>query len=300
MATKYKCKLAPKFDSIEKYIWEIRSLQLKDPDQWTGRTFYYCNPPYYKMKAITNTEKVIHFSFKDSSVPVHLRSGGKGFCHQMAQDYISDSNVLNVYYKGKRFRLRFEHLEQEVKIQSGSNYFYADLQGKISSPSWFINDIGTDSLIIEISFSSRSKIKKQSGYRESNLAAIEVNYKDCFSYQNEKYFPTYSDEKLEKAQQTLLKFIDNSYPSFKVLHFPSQKNKRYQEGRITRRAKSAYSSQEKSVPEIPNQKLDRSNYVIPNLQVSESSNTSNFIHNKKETKSFLCKVYRKLKNLIRK
>ncbi len=297
MATKFKCKLEPHPDSTEKYIWEIRRLQFENPDVWLGRIYYYCHPPYYKMKAVTNTDKVIHFSFNDPDVPDHLRKGGKGFCHQMAQDYVCKSKGVNVYYKGKRFRIQFEFLKQEVRVESGSDYFNADLQGKINSPKWFVDDIGTDHLIVEINFSSKSKIKKQSGYREANVAAIEVNYKNCYSYQNEKYFSEYSDEKLEKAQQTLFKFIDNSYASFKVLHFPSQKNKKYQEGKISRKAKSTYFNQKKINSTTHNKEDSQTSYTAPDPVVSDPLHTTikhTIKHEKEATKS----VFQKIKEFI--
>ncbi|MEQ9467917.1 MAG: hypothetical protein RLN88_10935 [Ekhidna sp.] len=216
------------------------------------------------MKAVTNvTKQIIHFSFNDCLVPDHLRSGGKGFCHQMAQTFIRDSLSLNLRYKRKNFKVVFITLEEEVEIKKEDERFYADLKGKICSPKWFIEEVGSDDLIIEINFSSKAKIGKQAAYRNTNNAAIEINLKDCYSFRNEKYYSNYSDEQLEKAQLTLQKFIRNSNFNCKVLHFPSQKKKRFQESVTTRRAKEVYLNQSKNLtPLVANNRKPNEEVII--------------------------------------
>lgn len=254
MATKYKAKIAPHENSTEFPIWKIRALQFADPKKWLGRDYYYCHPPYYKMKAVTNvTKKVIHFSFNDPSVPSYLKKGGKGLCHQYAQDFISKKRTLGLRYKNKDFTVEFVSLEEEFRIQIEENkYLYADLKGKIKSPEWFITDIGSDELIVEIYYSNKSTIEKEAGYRETDNAAIQIELNKCYAFKNEKYFYGYSEEKILGQMQVLENFISRSYFQFDILHFPTQKRQRFQESKITKKAKDQYNgSQETASPTLP-------------------------------------------------
>ncbi|MEH6304256.1 hypothetical protein RYH73_01315 [Olivibacter sp. CPCC 100613] len=240
--TKYKAKISPHENADEFFIWRIRALQFADPKKWSGKDYYYCHPPYYKMKAVTNvTKKIIHFSFNDSSVPNYLKKGGKGFCHQYAQDFISKERRLRVRYKNKNFTVEFVSLEEEsrILIEEGK-YLYADLKGKIKSPEWFVTDIGSDELVVEIYHSNKSTIEKQAGYRKTDNAAIQIELNKCYAFKNEKHFHGYSEEQIVGQMQILESFISRSYFQFDILHFPTQKRQRFQESKITKKAKDQY------------------------------------------------------------
>ncbi|MFY0628454.1 MAG: hypothetical protein JXR07_19310 [Reichenbachiella sp.] len=247
------------------------------------------------MKAVTNvTKQIIHFSFNDSAVPDHVRNGGKGFCHQLAQTFIKDTLSLKLRYKGKNFNLTFQTLDEEVEINQTARKFVADLKGKISSPRWFIDEVGSDILILEINFSSKAKIEKQAAYRSINSAAIEIYLGDCYSFKNEKYYANYSDDQLDKARLTLQKFITHSNFSFKVLHFPRQRNKRYIESETTRKAKAAFLQQHNKAthPLIKNSKPQEPK--IREEQVSIVKSLTPIIEENKESNSNIIKGIAKL------
>ena len=242
---KLKCKLEPREGAEEKYIWEIRALQLEDPDKWVGRTYYYCHPPYYKMKAVTKgTKKIIHFSFNDETCPSELKSSpNKGVCHQIVQDCIQSQKRLNVQYMRRYYELLFSEIEQEYLINKDDISIRPDLYGTISGPQTFIDAMGTDKLAIEVYFGNSKGLKNISIYRKLNVAAIQIDMRESNSYKKESMFFDLNADEKKHFINTLKKYTRTWRYKFTILHFPSHRDKRNFESKPTKRAKNTHRQQ---------------------------------------------------------
>ena len=249
---KLKARLAPRLDSPTKWIWEVRALQFgEDGDSWRGRDFYSMQPPFYKLKAVTNSKsKTIHFAYNDPNVPDSMKGSSMTFSHKSAIEIIEEAQRITVWWDKKPVKLVFEDVDTEVSIKNTNGKAKRpDLLCKLTPNSDFEKICGSDRLIIEFKNTNGSSISKQAFYRSMDVAAIEINIGDSptamFEAKLRKKGMSIPPDRIEQSYEFLSKHILNRSFNFKILHFPSMKNKRYEESKTTSRAKSTAFGSEK-------------------------------------------------------